>query len=268
MDAFYTSAPLIYWTTVEVNSAISCACIMTLKPLIERVFPRLLSPEQDHRDPTLPWITPINNDDVESHCDAASQASKVNGPADSITDPSSDPNSNHRHPSRRSLLPECTCKRGHGNSSGVLYTANSEGDGNTSDGDDPTEKYHEILYLHHNELHGHSHHHTMFDLEAQRSIGSTNLSRTTTTAVSPTASAPAVARAADPLTTGRATNREGDDDHDLDEKRDEIPLTQGEEHIFTLQAPPRAHLRLSTAQTGTERRDQKESESPTNIMSA
>ncbi|KAL2271411.1 hypothetical protein VTJ83DRAFT_782 [Remersonia thermophila] len=61
MDGSYTSAHMIFWTTVEVNTAISCACIMTLKPLIEHVFPRLLSPDEDRRDPTLQWITPISN---------------------------------------------------------------------------------------------------------------------------------------------------------------------------------------------------------------
>jgi len=251
MDAFYTSAPLIYWTVVEVNSAISCACIMTLKPLIQRVFPRLLSPEQDHRDPTLPWITPINNDDVESHCDAASQASRANDPTDSIADPTSGPDSSHRHSSRRSLLPERTRKRESGNSSGLPHTEESRVDGNMSDGDEPTEKYHEILYL-----------------EAQHSIGTASISGTTATAVSPTTSAPAVTREASPSTLGHATDREGDDDHDLDENRDERPLTQGAGHISTLRAPPRAHLRLSAAQTGTERRDEKGSESLTEITSA
>ena len=52
---------MIYWTTVEVNAAISCACIMTLKPLIQRVFPRLLSPSKGHREPALQWITPAHS---------------------------------------------------------------------------------------------------------------------------------------------------------------------------------------------------------------
>ncbi|KAK4224777.1 hypothetical protein QBC38DRAFT_286542 [Podospora fimiseda] len=42
VDATYTAATMIYWTTIEVNAAISCACIMTLKPLIQKIFPRLL----------------------------------------------------------------------------------------------------------------------------------------------------------------------------------------------------------------------------------
>ncbi|KAL1837203.1 hypothetical protein VTJ49DRAFT_4154 [Mycothermus thermophilus] len=64
VDGSYRSAYMIFWTTVEVNAAISCACIMTLKPLIERVFPRLLSPDLDNRDPSLHWITPIRNESV------------------------------------------------------------------------------------------------------------------------------------------------------------------------------------------------------------
>lgn len=63
-DGFYSSANMIYWTAVEVNAAIACACIMTLKPLIQRVFPRLLSPSKGIREPTLQWITPVNNDSI------------------------------------------------------------------------------------------------------------------------------------------------------------------------------------------------------------
>ena len=32
------------WTLIEVNTAIVCACIMTLKPLIAKLFPNLLDP--------------------------------------------------------------------------------------------------------------------------------------------------------------------------------------------------------------------------------
>lgn len=56
VDATYTSANMIYWTSVEVNAAISCACIMTLKPLIQRIFPSLLSPSRTARDQSLQWI--------------------------------------------------------------------------------------------------------------------------------------------------------------------------------------------------------------------
>lgn len=52
----------MYWTSVEVNAAITCACIMTLKPLIQRIFPRLLSTGSRYiHDHSLPWITPIHS---------------------------------------------------------------------------------------------------------------------------------------------------------------------------------------------------------------
>src|ERR1051325_11666797 len=56
VDATYTSANMIYWTSVEVNAAISCACIMTLKPLIQKIFPSLLFPSRTPRDQSLQWI--------------------------------------------------------------------------------------------------------------------------------------------------------------------------------------------------------------------
>jgi hypothetical protein len=41
-DPTYELAPLAVWGAVEVNLAIICACLTTLKPLVVRVFPRLL----------------------------------------------------------------------------------------------------------------------------------------------------------------------------------------------------------------------------------
>nr|CDP22942.1 Putative protein of unknown function [Podospora anserina S mat+] len=62
-DATYTSAQMIYWTSVEVSAAICCACLMTLKPLIQRLFPRLLSPNSGSKiqreNSSLQWIDPI-----------------------------------------------------------------------------------------------------------------------------------------------------------------------------------------------------------------
>jgi hypothetical protein len=72
---------MIFWTTLEVNTAISCACIMTFKPLIQRVFPRLLSPSKGFREPQLPWITPINNNNITT-----------------ISSTNANANSNPRHP--------------------------------------------------------------------------------------------------------------------------------------------------------------------------
>ncbi|KAL2154550.1 hypothetical protein VTH82DRAFT_3226 [Thermothelomyces myriococcoides] len=69
-DATYNGTDLVYWTTVEVNASISCACIMTLKPLIQRAFPSLLSPSKSVPEPpTLQWITPINGDDSNNDYD-------------------------------------------------------------------------------------------------------------------------------------------------------------------------------------------------------
>ncbi|KAK3393407.1 hypothetical protein B0H63DRAFT_17004 [Podospora didyma] len=59
IDSTYTSANLIYWTTVEVNASICCACMMTLKPLIQKWFPRLLPSSSYARDRSIAWITPI-----------------------------------------------------------------------------------------------------------------------------------------------------------------------------------------------------------------
>ncbi|AEO69854.1 uncharacterized protein THITE_14746, partial [Thermothielavioides terrestris NRRL 8126] len=41
LDFTYAAAPLSYLTGVEVNGAIVCACVMTLKPLLARLCPRL-----------------------------------------------------------------------------------------------------------------------------------------------------------------------------------------------------------------------------------
>lgn len=42
-DFTYVAAELSYLTVVEVNGAIVCACVMTLKPLLSRFCPRFLS---------------------------------------------------------------------------------------------------------------------------------------------------------------------------------------------------------------------------------
>lgn len=57
----YLSAQIIYWTTVEVNVAIVCACIMTLKPLIQKWFPSILTGSNYVRSHSLRWITPLNS---------------------------------------------------------------------------------------------------------------------------------------------------------------------------------------------------------------
>ncbi|KAK4454220.1 hypothetical protein QBC34DRAFT_471045 [Podospora aff. communis PSN243] len=48
-DFTYNGTNLTYWTVIEVNTAIVVACIMTLKPLVSRIFPVLL----DSRRPSV-----------------------------------------------------------------------------------------------------------------------------------------------------------------------------------------------------------------------
>jgi len=43
-DPTYDLAILAYWGAVEVNLAIICACLATLKPLLHKLFPKLLGP--------------------------------------------------------------------------------------------------------------------------------------------------------------------------------------------------------------------------------
>jgi len=42
LDITYTFSTISYWGAAEVNLAIICACLTTLKPLLVRLFPRLL----------------------------------------------------------------------------------------------------------------------------------------------------------------------------------------------------------------------------------
>lgn len=42
VDFTYDNTTLTYWTCIEVNTAIVCACVMTLKPLINRYLPSLV----------------------------------------------------------------------------------------------------------------------------------------------------------------------------------------------------------------------------------
>lgn len=41
-DPTWDAATVAIWTCIELNIAIICACCMTLRPLVARVFPRLL----------------------------------------------------------------------------------------------------------------------------------------------------------------------------------------------------------------------------------
>jgi hypothetical protein len=43
MDFTYNTVPVFYWTFVETNAAIVCACLMTLRPLASKWWPKLVS---------------------------------------------------------------------------------------------------------------------------------------------------------------------------------------------------------------------------------
>jgi len=47
-DPSWDSISMTHWNGVEVNIAIVCACLMTMKPLIEKLWPRLLDPTPEH----------------------------------------------------------------------------------------------------------------------------------------------------------------------------------------------------------------------------
>jgi len=43
-DFSYVGASITYWSVVELNAGIICACLMTLKPLAAKLVPRLINP--------------------------------------------------------------------------------------------------------------------------------------------------------------------------------------------------------------------------------
>ncbi|KAK3902256.1 hypothetical protein C8A05DRAFT_34062 [Staphylotrichum tortipilum] len=47
-DPSWDSLSMSHWNAVEVNVAIVCACLMTMKPLIAKLWPRLLDPAPEH----------------------------------------------------------------------------------------------------------------------------------------------------------------------------------------------------------------------------
>lgn len=53
-DITYNFAVISYWGAVEVNLAIICACLTTLKPLLVRLFPKLLGTSMASRYGTTP----------------------------------------------------------------------------------------------------------------------------------------------------------------------------------------------------------------------
>jgi hypothetical protein len=42
VDFSWDNIAISYWTSVEINFAIICACVMTLKPLITKIAPNLI----------------------------------------------------------------------------------------------------------------------------------------------------------------------------------------------------------------------------------
>ncbi|AEO70677.1 uncharacterized protein THITE_2122347 [Thermothielavioides terrestris NRRL 8126] len=263
-DATYTSANMIYWTAVEVNASISCACIMTFKPLIQRLFPRLLSPSKDAREPALQWITPVtgtttnNNNNNNANPDTSIRPN----PAAAAAEPGPQPASRHTpSPSTNPFH-----RRGSSGSALCPHHRPSRDDSTAdADHDDPLEKsryYHGTLnpaaayaYSLDDDDDDHDHDHAFdlhrddgldTDLEAQRpcacacacSVSSTTMGgggalTATTTATTTTASH-----------SGRSSvgGEEGGADGALDGE---------EERAAALRAPPRAHLGLGLGLRGT-----------------
>ena len=50
LDPTWDAVPIGIWSSIELNTSIVCACAMTLKPLINRVFPRLFTDDYNRQD--------------------------------------------------------------------------------------------------------------------------------------------------------------------------------------------------------------------------
>jgi len=55
MDSTWDYTTPAYWTTIEVNFSIICACVMTLKPLIVKLFPGLVEVRLSSGDRDQSW---------------------------------------------------------------------------------------------------------------------------------------------------------------------------------------------------------------------
>ncbi|KAK3942513.1 hypothetical protein QBC46DRAFT_72177 [Diplogelasinospora grovesii] len=66
-DFTYDNVAISYLTVIEVNAAIACACMMTLKPLISKIFPRLF------------WGTSSRPDSPPKDVEAAAAAAAAAG---------------------------------------------------------------------------------------------------------------------------------------------------------------------------------------------
>jgi hypothetical protein len=63
----YNLATLSIWSSIEVNLAIICACLTTLKPLIVRMFPRLLKTSHLATPRTLGYTDRATGTAVSGH---------------------------------------------------------------------------------------------------------------------------------------------------------------------------------------------------------
>ncbi|KAL8347491.1 hypothetical protein RB598_001023 [Gaeumannomyces tritici] len=60
-DLTWNTASNTYWTSIEVNMAIACACAVTLKPLIVRRFPRLFGMDRSTKSVALARAAAANH---------------------------------------------------------------------------------------------------------------------------------------------------------------------------------------------------------------
>ncbi|KAJ5159893.1 uncharacterized protein N7482_006897 [Penicillium canariense] len=60
-DTSYSNVGAAYWTAAECNVAIICACLPFLRPIISRIFPKLLSTNSYNRYTTNPGRTTTRN---------------------------------------------------------------------------------------------------------------------------------------------------------------------------------------------------------------
>jgi hypothetical protein len=55
IDPILNTVLIAVWTMLEVNLAVVCACITTIKPVLARIFPRLLTPEISENNMSVSW---------------------------------------------------------------------------------------------------------------------------------------------------------------------------------------------------------------------
>ena len=65
VDTTQDAVIIAIWTMLEVNVAVVCACVTTIKPVLTRFFPRILSPSpapETDDDETVPWSASMEQD--------------------------------------------------------------------------------------------------------------------------------------------------------------------------------------------------------------